>query len=280
MDTRDTEMPISTPRRAALTSREREAFTLIELLVVIAIIAILAAILFPVFAQAREKARQTTCLSNLKQIGLAGLMYIQDYDETMFPFYYNNTPPPITYQQWWYNYYDVATATFIPERALLWPYMKNNPIKSCPSFQAPADTGAGIRDLGYSANAAYLNPNMTTVAKMAQVSRPAETVLLADGAFLRGTTGVIAPFSNINPPFDPNTGRATLYPTLHGRHSQMASVLWLDGHAKATRPVPRAVGWNAVVTRERLEQNNLGDLLPGPRTNTMAQDNFFFMLDK
>jgi prepilin-type N-terminal cleavage/methylation domain-containing protein/prepilin-type processing-associated H-X9-DG protein len=60
----------------------RQGFTLIELLVVIAIIAILAAILFPVFAQARESARQTTCLANLKQIGLAGMMYLQDYDET------------------------------------------------------------------------------------------------------------------------------------------------------------------------------------------------------
>jgi prepilin-type N-terminal cleavage/methylation domain-containing protein/prepilin-type processing-associated H-X9-DG protein len=62
-----------------------KAFTLIELLVVIAIIAILAAILFPVFAQARESARQTTCLSNLKQIALAGMMYAQDYDETFVP---------------------------------------------------------------------------------------------------------------------------------------------------------------------------------------------------
>ena len=60
----------------------RKAFTLIELLVVVAIIAILAAILFPVFAQAREKARQATCLSNCKQIGLASNMYVQDYDET------------------------------------------------------------------------------------------------------------------------------------------------------------------------------------------------------
>src|SRR5689334_18615127 len=62
--------------------RKAKGFTLIELLVVIAIIAILAAILFPVFAQAREKARQPTCISNMKQIGISWLMYAQDYDET------------------------------------------------------------------------------------------------------------------------------------------------------------------------------------------------------
>jgi prepilin-type N-terminal cleavage/methylation domain-containing protein len=72
--------------------RKRSGFTLIELLVVIAIIAILAAILFPVFAQAREKARSASCLSNLKQIGLAVMMYTQDYDEIY--------PANYTYRAW------------------------------------------------------------------------------------------------------------------------------------------------------------------------------------
>ena len=70
-----------------------KGFTLIELLVVIAIIAILAAILFPVFAQAREKARSITCLSNMKQISLGIMQYVQDYDETMVPAHNCNVPP-------------------------------------------------------------------------------------------------------------------------------------------------------------------------------------------
>src|ERR1700760_1989216 len=78
-------------RPILLTVRRREAFTLIELLVVIAIIAILAAILFPVFAQVREKARQATCASNQKQIGLGILQYVQDNDE-IYPFAAGNYP--------------------------------------------------------------------------------------------------------------------------------------------------------------------------------------------
>jgi len=95
----------------------RKGFTLIELLVVIAIIAILAAILFPVFAKAREKARQASCLSNMKQIGLACLSYAQDYDEKL-PYYYMYNPYP-TNLAWW--------------QFLMQPYMKNWQMVICPS---------------------------------------------------------------------------------------------------------------------------------------------------
>ncbi len=102
---------------------KRRGFTLIELLVVIAIIAILAAILFPVFARAREKARQTSCLSNLKQLGLALRMYVQDYDETTPMMWYGSMASG-NYAQYGFNF-----------RELLTPYIQNEQIWRCPSRQ-------------------------------------------------------------------------------------------------------------------------------------------------
>ena len=98
--------------------KERRAFTLIELLVVIAIIAILAAILFPVFAQAREKARQSACLSNMKQIGTANMMYAQDHDDFL-PYGYAYTWPGQKELYWWQD--------------LCRPYVKNESVYTCPS---------------------------------------------------------------------------------------------------------------------------------------------------
>lgn len=118
-------------------SRLSTAFTLIELLVVIAIIAILAAILFPVFAQAREKAFSATCLSNEKQINLAILMYVQDYDET-FPLaaYYPSASVPDTGFPGGYN-----LKCFGWEHAIL-PYVKSGPLFKEPS----AEDGIGSSD--------------------------------------------------------------------------------------------------------------------------------------
>jgi prepilin-type N-terminal cleavage/methylation domain-containing protein/prepilin-type processing-associated H-X9-DG protein len=121
---------------------DRKAFTLIELLVVIAIIAILAAILFPVFAQAREKARAISCLSYLKQSGLGAKMYTQDYDEmTLAAGVITDEPTQASgngLNGWW------------PQ--LINPYVKNYQMMQCPSYRSP--TNSGPNNLGQPGNLA------------------------------------------------------------------------------------------------------------------------------
>jgi prepilin-type N-terminal cleavage/methylation domain-containing protein/prepilin-type processing-associated H-X9-DG protein len=117
----------------------KTGFTLIELLVVIAIIAILAAILFPVFAQAREKARQTSCLSNLKQIALALKMYSQDYDERLFA---SGNLPADGDSSWDNRRPDGTNIVRMMGGGLSWfcqPYIKNEQI-----FRCPSDTGQNL----------------------------------------------------------------------------------------------------------------------------------------
>jgi len=114
----------------------RRGFTLIELLVVIAIIAILAAILFPVFAKAREKARQTSCMSNMRQIGTAMMEYVQDYDE-LLPFLVNCPGPP-----------EMRGPTSLPQ-GQIHPYIKNVQVWSCPSAKKFMGPLIGEPALGY-----------------------------------------------------------------------------------------------------------------------------------
>ena len=130
----------------------RRGFTLIELLVVIAIIAILAAILFPVFAKAREKARQASCESNMKQIALAVLMYAQDYDEK-FP-------------HWNYRHCTSVSGANGNWKDMVEPYIKNMQVWKCPSSDLdprpcernPNGRGSGTVPAGYGGNCGRVNP--------------------------------------------------------------------------------------------------------------------------
>ncbi len=178
--------------------RTRCAFTLIELLVVIAIIAILAAILFPVFAKAREKARQSSCLSNEKQIGTATLMYCQDYDET-YPFWGWTSAVAWPYGKLLAAYPDLVTVGSSPNTYdgspwtyLLAPYIKNNQLWYCPS--APKDPADMYKDpttgrapTNYHGNAFIFLPlaftsktGLTGPATLAAVTNPTETFIWED----------------------------------------------------------------------------------------------------
>ena len=238
----------------------RAAFTLIELLVVVAIIAILAAILFPVFARARESARKTSCMSNLKQIGLAMLQYSQDYDERVTPLGY-------IYGGKTYYWWGSVRAGVLDEReSMLQPYMKSVQIQACPSFDNKLRTAIGLT--GYAYNDAFLHPGWWSgrpSVSMAAIQDVARTVLLADSArvsFMDGTTLEANTF--LTPP-------SQTYPALHGRHNSMANVLWADGHVKAHRPVFRAQSdfpYNA----EAYRAADLGDL---DEDGNMATDELF-----
>jgi prepilin-type N-terminal cleavage/methylation domain-containing protein/prepilin-type processing-associated H-X9-DG protein len=188
--------------------RSQSAFTLIELLVVIAIISILAAILFPVFAKAREKARQTSCLSNNKQYSLAAMMYLQDYDET-FPL------------SAYLNVFCVETFYSVVN-----PYVKNDQVTRCPSdpdaIEIAALVGAPCANTpkytGYVVNhALFVNgffPDPSPVA-LAQVNVPAGTIMLYDGNVTSGA----APGQQIQ--------------LVQARHVETFNAAYVDGHVKS-----------------------------------------------
>jgi prepilin-type N-terminal cleavage/methylation domain-containing protein/prepilin-type processing-associated H-X9-DG protein len=153
--------------------RRTRGFTLIELLVVIAIIAILAAILFPVFAQAREKARQAACSSNTKQIGTALYMYIQDYDET--------TPGGV-YTSWGISIDESGRpSTTCCRYSALWPlgpYVKNEGVFACPSITGWDDPLMRPRKGSYATNNSMLGGG--TGVSLAAIEYPADSVAFAD----------------------------------------------------------------------------------------------------
>jgi prepilin-type N-terminal cleavage/methylation domain-containing protein/prepilin-type processing-associated H-X9-DG protein len=251
---------------------KRNAFTLIELLVVIAIIAILAAILFPVFAQARAKARQAACLSNTKQIGNALMMYAQDYDEVMpgYRFGESNTTTMNPY------YADArvgaSTKSNIFFNQLLNPYIKNDGVWRCPSnpkawvnVDEGNVQGSSADFRSYGGQNSYAASNYVFKSKkgfpMPALVAPADTVGLVDGQYYNtlpmGPDG--APCVLKGDPADSAVVLTSWYPKYwknignsyvgfgdlpepsdaqarelgKARHSGVINVIWLDGHSKA-----------------------------------------------
>jgi prepilin-type N-terminal cleavage/methylation domain-containing protein/prepilin-type processing-associated H-X9-DG protein len=264
----------------------RQGFTLIELLVVIAIIAILAAILFPVFAQAREKARQTSCLSNQKQLATAAMMYLQDYDEVFHrlggSWVIGN--PPANGPQWGYG-----------AECCLRPYIKNQQLWKCPSDSitrrytggSPAlpisyawthfrsnDGSNGLAAFGLCAY--YTDSNSKA---MAEVGAPADTVMMFElwngKAYIasQGSPNGDWLYNMQQAGIDPTGGTPVVpscpqkmtvpFPELGGTadqcigvHSGMTNVSFADGHAKTIRreqlmPFPWTAAWIASRTNNR-----------------------------
>jgi prepilin-type N-terminal cleavage/methylation domain-containing protein/prepilin-type processing-associated H-X9-DG protein len=213
----------------------RRGFTLIELLVVIAIIAILAAILFPVFARAREKARQTSCLSNLKQQALACLMYIQDYDEKNFSWFVNGIPGPLDLTQ-----PDDGLMRQGTWRTLIQPYCKNWQLLICPSA---SNLGGDWRNTGgwqpaawsYSWNMTRFGDGRPDNRSLAAFPVPAETIMLSDSnscgrPCIEG--GCCGDVNNYNP----NEAADWSY---EKRHNDGANFAFYDGHSKWYNTTPR-----------------------------------------
>lgn len=297
--------------------QSRFGFTLIELLVVIAIIAILSAILFPVFAQARAKARQATDLSNLKQLGLAYLMYSQDYDECIVPYAVRSNSASTLNNRYWfgaswaadtppfnappYSNDPCPSATcnlyFDVRDGLLTPYTRNPEIQDDPSATAitPAFTNwrNGKRTPGYAVYPVLfpdLRSATASVTTMASIEESASTVLMVDGAFFNTFNNTLTKAIFLRPPFDIPTGTdngpSGLSNRVHGRHGgSVANVLWADGHVKALKPVFRSVG--ASVAFDVRRANNLGELSPIPLPDSISagdpnipQYNYYFALNK
>ncbi len=255
----------------SLTPTKRTGFTLIELLVVIAIIAILAAILFPVFGRARENARRSSCQSNLKQIGLGVLQYLQDYDER-YPVDKTNGPANGQRSTWF---------------AQAQPYLKSTQLFSCPSDSDISQSGgvfwmpAGVTpyhvSYGYSAN--FGGGGANTSVSQAAITSTASTVLVTDMGTQPGTgtnpadplqwtkkrnawilddyvtTGANYSEGQVRTADGP--GDSANFGGPSARHLETCNVLWADGHVKAQR-ISSFYANNALSNCLRVDQSVAG----------------------
>lgn len=205
----------------SFSNYKSNGFTLIELLVVIAIIAILAAILFPVFARARENARRSSCQSNLKQIGLGFLQYTQDYDERL-PGATDGGAGNSTLGGWMYYENFGSPAKFYPERGAIYPYIKSTQIFLCPSDSQGQTNGDSyaINSCVEAQGTAGYRPGQST----AKFDETAQWMLLSE----EGAVGAGSSTSTTDDGYI-NVGSGNKYAN---RHFEGSDLLFLDGHVK------------------------------------------------
>ena len=204
----------------SLSKNIRQGFTLIELLVVIAIIAILAAILFPVFARARENARRASCQSNLKQIGLGFMQYTQDYDERM-PGATDGGSGNDKIGGWmYYNNFDGGTpkTNFFPAQGAVYPYIKSTQIFLCPS-DSQGQTNGNSYAINSCMESASATDGVHPGPSMALFDETTQWMLLSEeGAGTNKTTDDGYINVGVNKYAD--------------RHFEGSNLLFLDGHVK------------------------------------------------
>lgn len=251
------------------TVPNRTGFTLIELLVVIAIIAILAAILFPVFGRARENARRSSCQSNLKQIGLGITQYTQDYDENM----------PVC---WW---------TLPDGRQMSWkdaiqPYIKSRQLFACPSntinAQPTYNTATGM-PASYSPNSTHAQavfgsaggtatPGGGAAYSIASFDFPSTTIAVCESTFTNSDFSIAnAYFGVTNRTSAGNQGSTYLF----NGHLSTGNYLFVDGHVKSLKPlatVSSAMGGSGGVNMWSRSNADFTDAAPeaNAKTNAMS----------
>jgi prepilin-type N-terminal cleavage/methylation domain-containing protein/prepilin-type processing-associated H-X9-DG protein len=260
------------------TSRQAgpKGFTLIELLVVIAIIAILAAILFPVFASAKEAAKKTSCLSNSKQIGLGVMMYAGDNDDTIFPMQYPHVEGSDAYMKMWFGELHYNNDKWDFANGMIGPYLKNGPLVDCPSAgNVPISTND--MPVAYGVNSILFYNPMPGVTSYSQVEITAETIFMGDSACLSSDGTRIFRYNLVWAP----SGTSHL----QARHGgEVANIAWLDGHSKSHKLYYHTTNiYDA--DYKTLRANNLGDLLKygkeNPTSGTMTnRDMYYYLLAK
>ena len=245
---------------------KRRAFTLVELLVVIAIIAILAAMLLPVLGRAKATAKRADCVSNLRQLGLATLLYWDDYHGNSFSYIFNTNTVINGGQTYWFGWLGPGAEGQRPfdlSQGALFPYLNGSDIRLCPVLDSsmvkfkPKGTNVIF---SYGCNAYVFGGPGQNAVNVNKIKRPTDTLLFADAAQVNNFQ---APASHNNPlveewyyvDLELNYASPVNYPNGHFRHNQLANVTFADGHVDVERPVAGSID-------PRLPDQFVGQLRP------------------